>query len=245
MKGLDSKLADGGKGETMNAIRSSTEDVRFAPTYEIAEAARYLHLRENTLRSWLAGQTGRKAVVATADSSRYLSFMGLVEAHIISGMRVRHKIPLQRIRKAIDYLKKEYKTSHPLIGRDFKTNGKDLFLDELSQDVLINVSRYGQTGMREVLDLYLTRIVYDEMGLPESLYPFTQLRIEQDPKIIVINPKIGFGRPVIRAGGIRTSSIAERFKAGESIASLVEDFGRSAVEVEAAIRSELDLEIAA
>jgi uncharacterized protein (DUF433 family) len=229
----------------MTDIALYDQDVRFAPTYEIAEAARYLHVPDHRLRSWFRGAHSRDGILDVADSSRYLSFVGLVEAHIISSMRGKYKIPLQRIRKAIEYLKAQSRKQHPLVGLDFKTNGKDLFLEDLVSDAVVNVSRYGQTGMRQFLDMYLTRIEYDNDGLPAALYPFTQFKIEEDPKIIVINPKIGFGRPVIRAAGIRTSAIAERFKSGESIASLVEDFGRSITEVEAAIRSELDIELAA
>lgn len=222
------------------------DDVRFVPAYQIAEAARYLHVPDHRLRAWFRGDHGRGGVLENARPSHCISFMSLVEAHIISAMRGKHKIPLQRIRRAVDYLKELYKTEHPLIGWDFKTNGKDLFLEGLSGDEsLVNVSQYGQTGMRQVLDMYLTRIDYDDAGLPAALYPFTQLRVEGDPKFIVINPKVGFGRPVTRHGGIRTSAIAERFKAGESIASLAEDFGRDVIEIEAAIRSELDIELAA
>jgi uncharacterized protein (DUF433 family) len=50
---------------------------------------------------------------------------------------------------------------------------------------------------------------------------------------------------MIRRSGITTSAVAERFKSGESVLSLAEDFNREAAEIEAAIRSELDLQPAA
>jgi uncharacterized protein (DUF433 family) len=50
---------------------------------------------------------------------------------------------------------------------------------------------------------------------------------------------------VLLAGtGIATTVIAQRYKAGESIAELAEDYGRSTPEIEEAIRCELWLDAA-
>ena len=57
--------------------------------------------------------------------------------------------------------------------------------------------------------------------------------------MVVIDPDISFGRPVIAGTGITTSIIAERYKAGESIADLGHDYGRPRNEIEEAIRCEL------
>jgi len=50
---------------------------------------------------------------------------------------------------------------------------------------------------------------------------------------------------MIRRTGVTTTAVAERFKSGESIKSLAEDFGADIGDIEAAIRSELDLQLAA
>ncbi len=44
--------------------------------------------------------------------------------------------------------------------------------------------------------------------------------------------------------GIATSTVAERYKAGESIAALVDDYGRPPEEIEEAVRCELRLDAA-
>ena len=56
---------------------------------------------------------------------------------------------------------------------------------------------------------------------------------------MVIDPHVSFGRPVITGTGILTAVIAERYKAGEAIAELAEDYGRESLEIEEAIRCEL------
>jgi uncharacterized protein (DUF433 family) len=60
----------------------------------------------------------------------------------------------------------------------------------------------------------------------------------------VIDPYVSFGRPVLVGTGIATSVVAERYKAGESIEQLSTDYGRKRLEIEEAIRCELELEAA-
>ena len=61
---------------------------------------------------------------------------------------------------------------------------------------------------------------------------------------MVIDPHISYGRPVLVGTGIPTAVVAERYKAGESIDELAEDYGRSRKEIEEANRCELCLEAA-
>ena len=72
------------------------------------------------------------------------------------------------------------------------------------------------------------------------LYPFTRKRMVDESKAIVIDPLISFGRPVLAGSGIPTAVIAERYKAGESVDELADDYGRERLEIEEAIRYELD-----
>ena len=83
--------------------------------------------------------------------------------------------------------------------------------------------------MREIIGVYLSRIERDAKGLPIMLYPFTRNTQSEtapasDPRIVVMNPAISFGRPVIVGTGIPVSSIYERYTAGDSTAELAHDF---------------------
>ncbi len=62
--------------------------------------------------------------------------------------------------------------------------------------------------------------------------------------LVVINPYVGFGRPVISGTGIPTVVIAERWKAGESFDSLMEDYGLEKEKIEEAIRCEFEIKAA-
>jgi uncharacterized protein (DUF433 family) len=221
------------------------------PAYSIAEASRYLSIPAATLRSWVAGRkypTGSgpkffRPIIQLPDDARAgLSFVNLVEAHVLDAIRRHHQLPLNKIREAIHYLRKHFSSKHPLAEQRFQTDGIDLFVNRLDQ--LINVTKSGQLALLEILKAHLHRIEHDASGTAVRLYPFTRKRDLHEPKVVVIDPHISYGRPVLVGTGIPTAVVAERYKAGESIDELAEDYGRSRKEIEEAIRCELWLEAA-
>ncbi len=116
------------------------------------------------------------------------------------------------------------------------TDGKNLFIEQYGQ--LVSISEDGQLAMKAVLEAHLQRIERDAKGVPIRLFPFTRSRIEESPQFIVIDPQIRFGKPCITGTRVPTSIIAERHEAGDSIALLADDYGRSTEEIEEALRYE-------
>ena len=221
------------------------------PSYTISEAARYLDLPIATVRSWVIGrsyptQAGTKRfhpIITAADKKKnILSFINLVEIHLLSAIRRKHSIQLSNVRKAIKYLSREFRSSHPLADHKLATDGMNLFVEKYGQ--LINISKEGQLAIQEILNVYLRRVERDSSGLPISLYPFTRSPETGSPKSVVIDPSISFGRPVLAGTGVPTTVIAERYKSGDSIEELADDYGRSTEEIQEAIRLELSLRAA-
>jgi uncharacterized protein (DUF433 family) len=171
-----------------------------------------------------------------------LSFINLIESHVLDAVRREFNIAFPVIRSAISYLRREFKSDHPLAEQKIETDGRDLFIR--SFDKLIAASKAGQLAMPELIGSYLKRIEWDEHGLARRLYPFTRKRSADEPRVIVIDPRISFGRPVLKGTGIRTALVAERYKAGESIQELSKDYGRERLDIEEAIRCELSVEAA-
>jgi len=238
--------------------RSET-DPRFLPAYTIQEAAHYLLIPRATLRSWVVGRyypiSGGsrkffKPLVHPPEPDRnVLSFVNLVEAHVLDAIRRVHQVRLPQVRRALEYLQKRYRKPHPLAEQEMLTDGRDLFIREYQN--LVQISTDGQLAMREMLDAHLRRIERDAGGLALRLYPFTLKRPSVDrgasveePRNILIDPRISFGRPVLAGTGIPTSIIAERYKAGDSIGALARDYAQEPARIEEAIRCELRLEAA-
>jgi uncharacterized protein (DUF433 family) len=228
----------------------TTDDPRLVPAYSVVEAAHYLRMPEETLRSWVvgrlypvAGQSKRSRPLIHLDEPKkqYLSFINLVEAHVLAAIRRRHDVKLPKVRKALDYVRRQFRVERPLINQAFQTDGLDLFVERYGE--LINASREGQRVMKEIIGVYLKRIEWDAKGFPIKLYPFTrdtqsEAAPASDPRVVVMNPAISFGRPVIAGTGIPVLSIYERYKAGDSVAELAQDFRLEISAIEEAIRCE-------
>jgi uncharacterized protein (DUF433 family) len=227
------------------------DDPRRLAAYTISEAAHYLTVPRATLASWVMGRPyptrqGTRffePVFLLPDrKSRQLSFVNLVEAHVLNAIRHEHNIPLDKVRKSVEYLRRQFGSRHPLAEYKFETDGIDLFVQRYGE--LINTSQAGQLAMRELLQWFLHRVEWDNSGKAIKLYPFTRKPAPDAPKVVVIDPRLSFGRPVITGTGITTSIVAERYKAGDSIEELAKDYGRPPAEIEEAIRCELPLEAA-
>jgi len=244
-----------GTGMNNVAIIRRSKDAREEPAYTIPEAAHYLRLPEATLRSWVVGRpypvkSGRRyfqpVILMPEPGLRLLSFINLVEAHVLSAIRREHRVALQKVRDAAGYFRRHMRSEHPFAEHKIETDGVDLFVRKLGN--LINVSENGQLAMREVLDAHLKRIERDSAGHAVRLYVFTRNlngdNGSQEPKVVCIDPAISFGRPVLSGTGIPTAVIANRYKAGESIDQLAADYGRQRPEIEDAIRCELPAEAA-
>jgi uncharacterized protein (DUF433 family) len=219
-------------------------DAREVPAYTAGEAAHYLGVPKSTLRSWFAGQKGFRPVIRPADAKALgLSFTNLVEAYVLTAIRRKHQIALPTIRRGLDYLVRKLAAKRPLIEQQFATNGVDLFVDHLGQ--VINISKDGQLEMADLIRAYLERIDRDAKGLPIKLYPFMRSQAPREqPRSVVIDPRVSFGRPVIAGTGIPTAVLAEQFKAGDPIPLLAKEYGADEEAVWDAIRCELDLEAA-
>jgi uncharacterized protein (DUF433 family) len=163
-----------------------------------------------------------------------LSFNNLVEGFVLSAMRKEHHVTMPRTRKALSYVARQLGTHRPLITTQFKTDGVDLFIEQVG--ALLNVSRGGQVVMKETIEGLLTRIEWDSSGLAQRLYPLARTEPNSQPKAIVIDPTMSFGRPVLSGTGIRTEIIAERYRAGESAAELATDYDVALELIEDAVR---------
>jgi len=226
------------------------KDPRLLPAYTLGEGAHYLRLPRATLRSWVHGRLYPakgaprrfKPLIRSDDPARQqLSFMNVVEAHVLAAIRRHHGVRLFKVRAALGYLHERFRVERPLIDVSFQTDGLDLFVERYGD--LINVSREGQLAMRQILAAYLKRIERDARGLPIRLYPFTRASagtdwLETAPKVVVMNPLVSFGRPIVVGTGVPTVMIWERYQAGDSIAELASDYRMDTGAIEEAIRCE-------
>lgn len=209
---------------------AGTVDRRDSPAYRLTEAAHYVRLPRTTLASWVRGReydaaSGRahfQPLIRPADPRRpYLSFNNLVEAHVLRALRTEHGVSIQAVRDALAVAEQEFDVRRLLLHDDLRTGAGELFLRRYGE--LVELSPSGQIAMRRVLESHLHRVERDGR-FPIKLHPFVQADVA-DAQPIVIDPTVGFGRPIVARTGISTAVIAERIDAGESVDDVAADYG--------------------
>jgi len=151
------------------------EQLRRTPAYSFGEAAHYLSMPTATLRAWCVGQKqgDKKEFVRLIDldgpPKEGLSFLNLVEAHVLASIRRIHNVSLLKVREALDFVETDLKIDRPLLSPKFQTDGVDLFVEELRNLLNVTTRVY---GFEEIMRAYLKRIHRDVKGVPVKLYPF-------------------------------------------------------------------------
>jgi uncharacterized protein (DUF433 family) len=210
-----SRMTD--RGRTRNAWRRRL----YLPAYSTVEAARFAQTKPRTVAYWHYG-TGTRVGPALGGKKRYapLSYLQLVEVAFVASFR-QHGVPLQRIRKAREYVAKVFGAEFPFAEYRFKTEGFHVLMDAASVDPdfseLIAADEAGQMAWEDVL---LER--FEQFDYEEDLAVRWHLRGRDVP--ILIDPRISFGAPILERTGIPTWVLKGRFEAGETLEEIEDDF---------------------
>lgn len=146
---------------------------------------------------------------------------------------------MQRIRTAVEWMRGEYGTLHPLAELELETDQLNIFVRD--QGHTINASKRGQVAFRDIIERYLKRIERNNNCIPIKFYPFPY---QSSPKAIVMDPEVVFGRPVIVGTRITSVMVFERYTGGESLIDIAQDYDLQITAVEEAIRCEIELRAA-
>ena len=209
--------------------------------YTLAEAARYARLPAATLRAWALGRQyptsagGGHFPPLIRPASRQpalLSFSNLIEAHVLRSLRTEHGVSVKALRSALAYAEEALRIEQLLLRPELRAEAGRLFLDRYGE--LIELSASGQLAMRRVLEEHLKRVEWDESRFPARLYPFVSAVAPSEERVIAIDPRIAFGRPVLLRRGVSTSAIADRIDAGETVEDIAADYDLGPAEIEQA-----------
>lgn len=228
--------------------RLTVDPVLITPAYSYRDAAHYLRVPVSTLRSWFTGQDYRlkdesvrrfrPVIRSDGKGPSALSFLNFVEAHVLAAIRREHRVQLQAVRRALDYVRRQFEWDRPLAEGRFETDGVDLFVERLG--TFINVSSHGQTEIRDALTARLRRIERNDLGQPQRLFLVTRTsELDESGRSVLVDPRIQFGRPVLSGTRVPTAVLADRFKAGDTIELLADDFQVPPTTIQDALRCEL------
>lgn len=196
-----------------------TVDRFSTPLYGIAEAADYLAVPASTFTTWAFGYerkrpggglvTARPVITAVRPARRNepaVPFVGLAEAYALAAFR-HAGVPLQRIRPAIDSLKRELGLEYALASRQLFTDGAEVLYDyaEHAADTPEGASarelvvvRNNQRVFAEVVEDYLRRVEFADDGYAQMIR-LPQYRVAD----VLIDADHSFGRPRFAHGGAK------------------------------------------
>jgi uncharacterized protein (DUF433 family) len=237
-------------------LETNNFDPRDIPIYSIPQAAQYLRLRKDRLRHWVGGWFSETKAdkrffeplielphhntfeLLPQSKTTLLSFTNLVEAHVLIALFKATGFSRKQLSTEFDYINRHFSTPHLYARIEFQIEGIPLLFERFGQKLAASDR---EQEARQILETYFDRIVRDEAGLPLKLYTFTKLPGADEPKTVMIDPRISFGRPVLAGTGVPTAMLAERYKAGDSIDDLAEDYNCDRLQIEEGIRCELPL----
>lgn len=203
------------------------------PTYQVKDAARYAGITTQTVRNWQKTVETAGSAIADRKAREALSYLQLQELAIVSAMRVRG-VELKKIRIAREYLSTQLKLEFPFSDPRVKDDGQDILLtlkDELGGALrMLVANKGGQYVWNHIIQERFAEFDYeDDLAVRWRIGRGNQSGI-------IIDPRISFGAPTIR--GVPTWAVTGRYRAGEAIEDIADDFVITPEEVKKAIAFE-------
>jgi uncharacterized protein (DUF433 family) len=209
-----------------------TVDMFHTPLLTARETARHLRMPESTLDNWLAAPAADPLVHAVTPERRgwpRVPFVGVVETYVLRSLR-ELGMPLDDIRKAAALVRAEFDDPYALARRRIATDGVSVFV-RLADESLVQ-ARDQQRALREVIESHLRHIDWDTAGNP------VRLRLPQYPTAaaVVIDPRFGWGSPVLADSKVKVEDLVALWHAGESIRTVAAEYDMTEAVVEDVLR---------
>ena len=208
-----------------------------APRYGFAEAARIARVRPATARRWIAGYScrGEGGEHSATPAEGSASFADLVEVAAIRRL-LDCGLSIRGIRAIVEHCRDHFQSERPLLSHRFRTDGRDAFaqLDGMGGELGGVLRGKGNTAWDEVLGPFLGTVDYEDEWV-HRWWPGGRERT------VVVDPRYGYGLPVVAGTGVRTEIIRERFEAGDSPGQIERDFGVSRRAIKHALEFERSL----
>lgn len=226
----------------MSVLLESNTDYKYLGKgiYGLREVSDLTGLHYNTVHSWFSpSKPNRKRKVFVSDHPRVdnhyaVSFLDLIDVFVASRFRGLG-VSLKVIREVYSKLQQEFGMTHPFCHELLSTDGRKIFID-LANDVddrqyaeVVN----GQGWFAEGVQPYLKQIDYGpSSNIAERWRIFDG---------VVIDPLIGFGKPIIEKTGTSTEVLARAYHANEDNVSVVSSlYGLAESEILTAVKFEDD-----
>lgn len=207
-------------------------DIYRTPLLTAREVARHLQMHESTLDRWIRTQAADAPLVHAVVPERRgwprMPFVAIIEAHVLKALRdlgFSHAA----IESAAAAVRREFGTEYALASQRIASDGVALFIKTADEGLVHAVN--GDHAIREVLNDFLRFVSWDDEGAPKAL----RLRQYRGAEV-VIDPRFGWGAPVLRESKVPVEALSSLWQAGEPMAAIAEEYELPLTMVEDALR---------
>ncbi len=218
--------------------------------YTAREAALYARVSPRLMGRWIFGDNQGDSVITAQigirEETKIVTFLDFVQALAIRSIRSTFKIPLPKIRQAVQQAKDRFGVEYPFAMKhttylcsDGKKEGHGEIIIRVGDAddggefkeryIQISGKRRGNLVMKEVVELYLEDLSFDDSGVANEYCAWKK----GDGKV-VMNPHRRFGEPVIPSCGYTAETLYEASINEGGIDAAAEAFGVSRDDVKLA-----------
>jgi hypothetical protein len=217
--------------------------------YTPAEAGRLIHVSSAKISRWLKGHQigGRfypalwKSEVSLGDEKVYLGFRDLMEARVANAF-IEAGVSAIKVRDVIDLAKDVMGRDHPLSTNQFRTDGREIFLqlaqdgsEDHEQQGLLNLCRR-QYEFKGFLDPILKSVDFGDDGNPLVWWPGGR-RLN-----ILVDTARSFGQPIDSLSSVPTAVLAAAARMHGNVRDAARDYDVGETSVRHALEFETSME---
>lgn len=207
--------------------------------YSVQDVSRITRLSADKVRRWFK-ELSDKNYEGLASNQKSdvenmrISFHGLIELVVIGTLRD-NGFTLANVLKAKADLQSKSKKIYPFATNNVKLNlkvipGKGIYFK--FPEGLVKLDGTGQYNLNFIFEFF-ANIEFDIDGIALRLFPLSH------SKLVVIDPKIGGGKPSITGKGIYVEMIQRAHQGRNSVESIMDQFDLNAEEINAALEYSL------
>lgn len=216
------------------------------PVYTYPQVDRLLGLTSGTARRWINGyRRGRRTyepiVRPESQNTTWVTWGEYVEARLLANWRDLDKLPIPKLRRLAEYLRRETGEEFPLATYSMlmRPEGRTMVwraqqFADLPQDLAVEVGS-GQIVWTPVVERLVEAAEFGPDTTPQGRQMVTELTADEDFPLIMLDVRRRGGQPVIKGRNVRASTIAELVAAGESREDVAEWYDLTAEQIDQAV----------
>ena len=199
-------------------------DIYGEPMVSVHEAAQYLSIPESTLGAWKQNRSIH-SVPAERHGWPTLPFAAVVEAFVLRALRNLH-FTRRQILEAAEGIRRDFNDGFGLVRPNIGHDGVEIFI-EVGPDLYRAKDR--QQVIRETVEDF-TRCIQWKGNDPQ------RLKLEHFGNVI-LDPRFGWGRPVVEDSKVPLEAILGLWRAGETLSTIGHEFEMKPRDVERLVQA--------